>query len=48
MKRNLIVTVAIVPALIALVTAGCVDSGKEEERSETEVKKMVAQFPNRE
>ncbi|MCP4666195.1 MAG: tripartite tricarboxylate transporter substrate binding protein, partial [Deltaproteobacteria bacterium] len=46
--RNLIVTVAIVPALIALVTAGCVDSGKEEERSETEVKKMVAQFPNRE
>jgi len=48
MKRSLIVTVAVMPVLIALTLSGCVERGKEGERSETEVKKMVAQFPNKE
>ncbi len=48
MKRCLMVAAAIAPALIALVLTGCVERDKEGERSGTEIKKMAAQFPNRE
>ena len=48
MRRNSITVMAFLLALIIPLFTGCVEQGKEGERSETEVKKMVAQFPNKE